>query len=77
VRERLVDGGSVTDALYDAGFNSNSRFYEAADQVLGMKPAEYRAAGHNNDIRFRRRPVFAWGDSGGAERTRGVCDLAG
>ncbi|MDD0971237.1 MULTISPECIES: bifunctional DNA-binding transcriptional regulator/O6-methylguanine-DNA methyltransferase Ada [Pseudomonas] len=52
VRQRLADGGTVTDALYDAGFNSNSRFYEAADQVLGMKPGDFRAAGQNNDIRF-------------------------
>ncbi|MCP1476449.1 AraC family transcriptional regulator of adaptative response/methylated-DNA-[protein]-cysteine methyltransferase [Pseudomonas sp. EB276 TE3739] len=52
VRARLADGGSVTDALYDAGFNSNSRFYESADHLLGMKPTDYRAAGQNNDIRF-------------------------
>ncbi|MGY2440200.1 bifunctional DNA-binding transcriptional regulator/O6-methylguanine-DNA methyltransferase Ada [Pseudomonas sp. SDO52101_S400] len=52
VRQRLAEGDSVTDALYDAGFNSNSRFYEAADQLLGMKPGDYRAAGQNNDIRF-------------------------
>lgn len=52
VRQRLADGDSVTDALYDAGFNSNSRFYEAADQLLGMKPGDFRAAGQNNDIRF-------------------------
>ncbi|MCX2546140.1 bifunctional DNA-binding transcriptional regulator/O6-methylguanine-DNA methyltransferase Ada [Pseudomonas sp. COW5] len=52
VRERLADGDSVTDALYDAGFNSNSRFYESADHLLGMKPGDFRAAGQNNDIRF-------------------------
>jgi len=52
VRQRLADGDSVTDALYDAGFNSNSRFYESADQLLGMKPGDFRAAGQNNDIRF-------------------------
>ncbi|WP_248740576.1 bifunctional DNA-binding transcriptional regulator/O6-methylguanine-DNA methyltransferase Ada [Pseudomonas sp. MWU12-2029] len=52
VRQRLADGESVTDALYDAGFNSNSRFYESADQLLGMKPGDFRAAGQNNDIRF-------------------------
>lgn len=52
VRQRLADGGSVTEALYDAGFNSNSRFYESADQLLGMKPGDFRAAGQNNDIRF-------------------------
>lgn len=52
VRDSLAEGDSVTAALYDAGFNSNSRFYEAADQLLGMKPGDYRAAGQNNDIRF-------------------------
>jgi len=52
VRQRLADGDSVTNALYDAGFNSNSRFYESADQLLGMKPGDFRAAGQNNDIRF-------------------------
>jgi AraC family transcriptional regulator of adaptative response/methylated-DNA-[protein]-cysteine methyltransferase len=52
VRQRLADGDSVTDALYDAGFNSNSRFYESADQLLGMKPGDFRAAGQNNNIRF-------------------------
>jgi len=52
MRARLADGGSVTDALYDAGFNSNSRFYASADRLLGMKPTDYRAAGQNNDIRF-------------------------
>lgn len=52
VRHHLENGHSVTDALYDAGFNSNSRFYEAADQLLGMKPSDYRAGGPNTDIRF-------------------------
>lgn len=52
VRRQLEHGHSVTDALYDAGFNSNSRFYETADQLLGMKPSDYRAGGLNADIRF-------------------------
>lgn len=52
VRERLESADSVTAALYDAGFNSNSRFYESADHLLGMKPSDYRAAGQNTEIRF-------------------------
>ena len=52
VRERLTDGTSVTDAIYDAGYNSNSRFYENANQVLGMTPTEFRAGGSNAAIRF-------------------------
>ena len=74
VRERLADGQSVTEALYDAGFNSNSRFYEAADQLLGMKPAEYRAAGHNNDIRFAVGQC-SLGAILVAQSERGVCAI--
>ncbi|POF43553.1 bifunctional transcriptional regulator/O6-methylguanine-DNA methyltransferase [Pseudomonas laurylsulfativorans] len=74
VRERLADGGSVTDALYDAGFNSNSRFYEAADQLLGMKPGDYRAAGQNNDIRFAIGQC-SLGAILVAQSERGVCAI--
>jgi AraC family transcriptional regulator of adaptative response/methylated-DNA-[protein]-cysteine methyltransferase len=74
VRERLADGGSVTDALYDAGFNSNSRFYESADQVLGMKPGDYRAAGQNNDIRFAVGEC-SLGAILVAQSDRGVCAI--
>jgi AraC family transcriptional regulator of adaptative response/methylated-DNA-[protein]-cysteine methyltransferase len=52
VRERLAAAASVTDAIYDAGYNSNSRFYENADHVLGMTPTEFRAGGSNAAIRF-------------------------
>ncbi|MNK77234.1 Bifunctional transcriptional activator/DNA repair enzyme Ada [compost metagenome] len=74
LRERLADGGSVTDALYDAGFNSNSRFYEAADQLLGMKPGDYRAAGQNNDIRFAVGQC-SLGAILVAQSERGVCAI--
>jgi AraC family transcriptional regulator of adaptative response/methylated-DNA-[protein]-cysteine methyltransferase len=42
----------VTQAIYDAGFNSNSRFYEKSDQMLGMTPSRYRAGGVGARIRF-------------------------
>lgn len=74
VRERLANGGSVTEALYDAGFNSNSRFYEAADQLLGMKPGDYRAAGQNNDIRFAVGQC-SLGAILVAQSDRGVCAI--
>jgi AraC family transcriptional regulator of adaptative response/methylated-DNA-[protein]-cysteine methyltransferase len=52
VRAGLGRGRSVTDAVYDAGFNSSGRFYETADRMLGMKPASYRKGGAGADIRF-------------------------
>jgi AraC family transcriptional regulator, regulatory protein of adaptative response / methylated-DNA-[protein]-cysteine methyltransferase len=52
VRDELRTSGSVTEAIYGAGFNSNGRFYATSDQVLGMKPRDYRAGGANQEIRF-------------------------
>jgi AraC family transcriptional regulator, regulatory protein of adaptative response / methylated-DNA-[protein]-cysteine methyltransferase len=52
VRGRLARGQSVTAAIYDAGFNSSSRFYEKAMDMLGMTPSKYRAGGADEDIRF-------------------------
>src|SRR5262245_49392448 len=52
VRERLPASRSVTDAIYEAGFNSSGRFYEHADQMLGMTPTAYRAGGAATRIRF-------------------------
>ncbi|WP_065260503.1 bifunctional DNA-binding transcriptional regulator/O6-methylguanine-DNA methyltransferase Ada [Pseudomonas bananamidigenes] len=74
VRQRLADGDSVTDALYDAGFNSNSRFYESADQLLGMKPGDFRAAGQNNDIRFAVGQC-SLGAILVAQSARGICAI--
>ncbi|KTC15922.1 6-O-methylguanine DNA methyltransferase [Pseudomonas marginalis ICMP 9505] len=52
VRDGLHSQHSVTEALYEAGFNSNSRFYAAADQLLGMKPSDYKAGGSHSQILF-------------------------
>ncbi len=43
---------SITQAIYGAGFQSNSRFYEHADQLLGMRARDYRAGGTGAVIRF-------------------------
>ncbi|MDQ0472231.1 bifunctional DNA-binding transcriptional regulator/O6-methylguanine-DNA methyltransferase Ada [Labrys wisconsinensis] len=52
VRAGLGAAGSVTEAIYDAGFNSNSRFYETSNAVLGMTPSAYRQGGRDADIHF-------------------------
>jgi AraC family transcriptional regulator of adaptative response/methylated-DNA-[protein]-cysteine methyltransferase len=52
VRDELGKGGSVTAAIYDAGFNSSGRFYAQSDAVLGMRPSDYRAGGAGEVIRF-------------------------
>jgi AraC family transcriptional regulator, regulatory protein of adaptative response / methylated-DNA-[protein]-cysteine methyltransferase len=52
LRERLATGNSITEAIYDAGFNSSGRFYEKSTGMLGMTPSQYRAGGTNEEIRF-------------------------
>ena len=76
VRTALTRGSSsVTEAIFDAGFNANSRFYEQADAMLGMKPTQYRAGGV--DVRIE----FAIGESSlgailVARSARGVCAIS-
>ncbi len=56
-RQRRVQDGlgaapSVTAAIYDAGFNSSGRFYEAAPAMLGMTPGAWRKGGAGETIRY-------------------------
>jgi AraC family transcriptional regulator of adaptative response/methylated-DNA-[protein]-cysteine methyltransferase len=51
-RRELVRSGSVTDALYEAGYNSSGRFYAHSQARLGMTPSTYRAGGTAIRIRF-------------------------
>ncbi len=74
LRTRLGRSGSVTEAIYDAGFNSNSRFYEASDQMLGMTASRYRAGGANTDIRFAVGEC-SLGSILVAQSERGVCAI--
>lgn len=39
-------------ATHDAGFATNTRFYDESAQVLGMTPSAYRAGGAATEIRF-------------------------
>jgi AraC family transcriptional regulator of adaptative response/methylated-DNA-[protein]-cysteine methyltransferase len=52
VREGLVSGSSVTEAIYDAGYNSSGRFYEKSTDMLGMTPTQFRTGGANEEIHF-------------------------
>lgn len=52
VREALIGDNSVTEAIYDAGFNSSGRFYEASNAMLGMTPSSFRKGGAKEDIYF-------------------------
>jgi len=52
VRAELPASGSVTEAIYGAGYNSSGRFYAVSTDLLGMTPSAFRAGGKGAAIRF-------------------------
>lgn len=74
LRDGLAGAASVTQAVYDAGFNSSSRFYEHAEKLLGMQPGRYRRGGASTRIQF----AVAQCSLGAlliAQSERGVCAI--
>lgn len=75
LREELSNAdASITDAIYDSGFNSNSRFYEASGQLLGMRARDYRAGGAGAIIRFAVGQCWL-GAILVAQSQRGICAI--
>lgn len=74
VHQHLGAAKSVTEAIYDSGFNSNGRFYEASDRVLGMLPSDYKAGGKNAAIKFAIGEC-SLGSILVAQSQRGVCAI--
>ena len=74
VRVALARGITVTTALYDAGFQSSSRFYAQAPGILGMKAAAYRDGGVNARIHFAVGQC-SLGAVLVAQSERGICAL--
>jgi AraC family transcriptional regulator of adaptative response/methylated-DNA-[protein]-cysteine methyltransferase len=50
-RQALLSDGSVTDAIYEAGYSSSSRAYESIPAQLGMTPSAFRRGGEGVEIR--------------------------
>ena len=74
IRKELAESGSVTGAIYSAGFSSSSRFYESSNAVLGMTPTVYRTGGKDTDIRFAIGQC-ALGSILVARSDKGVCAI--
>src|SRR6478735_2819176 len=51
-REALASGGSVTEAIYEAGFEAASRFYDTMEGKLGMAPSAWVKGGAGVTIRW-------------------------
>lgn len=74
VQATLRDAGSVTEALYDAGFNSSSRFYEDTRSALGMQPKQFLEGATGQQIRYAVEPC-ALGVVLVAATAKGVCGI--
>jgi AraC family transcriptional regulator of adaptative response/methylated-DNA-[protein]-cysteine methyltransferase len=74
VRSGLERSHTVTEAIFDAGYNASSRFYETANEVLGMTPSRYRAGGADSEIRFAIGEC-SLGAILVAQSVRGVCAI--
>jgi len=74
VQQELGRAGSVTAAIYEAGYNSSGRFYEEAGAVLGMTPRAWRAGGAATEIRFAVGEC-SLGSILVAQSARGVCAI--
>lgn len=73
LRSALKQGGTVTNAIYNAGFGSASRAYE--DAPLGMAPSRFAAGGQGEQIALTTAKCrLGWLVV--AATTRGLCWLA-
>ncbi len=58
LQDGLQPGGSVTQAIYEAGFGSSSGVYAKTADLLGMTPAQYKTGAAGVEIRFAIAPCF-------------------
>ena len=72
VKSSLKNGSRVTDALFDAGYGSVSRFYEK--QRLGMSARDYRAKGKGQRIAYCCFPT-PLGNVLVASTDKGICSV--
>jgi AraC family transcriptional regulator of adaptative response/methylated-DNA-[protein]-cysteine methyltransferase len=74
--ESLSGGRSVTQAIYDAGYGSPSRFYESGAKRLGVAPARCKKGGAGLEISYTLRETsLGWLLVAAAEQAakQGVC----
>lgn len=64
----------MTDAIYDAGFNSSGRFYENTNHVLDMTPTKFREGGADTEIFFAIGKA-SLGSILVAQSKNGVCSI--
>jgi len=75
VRDALESGASVTEAIYDAGYGSASRFYAEAGKRLGMNASVWKNGGAGAKVHWASVET-ALGSMMVAATDKGVCCLS-
>jgi AraC family transcriptional regulator of adaptative response/methylated-DNA-[protein]-cysteine methyltransferase len=52
IQRELANRKTVTQAIYDAGFQSNGRFYANSNELLGMRPKQFQKGGWRESIQY-------------------------
>ena len=73
--QALKANARVTDAVYDAGYQSPSGFYSDAKERLGMTPSAWRDGGRGETIRWATAET-SLGTMLVAATDRGICRLS-
>ncbi|HEY4541953.1 MAG TPA: bifunctional DNA-binding transcriptional regulator/O6-methylguanine-DNA methyltransferase Ada, partial [Noviherbaspirillum sp.] len=74
LRAQLEGKAPTTAAIFNAGFNTSSRYYENADAILGMETRRYRAGGAGASICYAIAPCTL-GNVLVAQSESGVCAI--
>ena len=75
IREELHQGIPVTQAIYNAGFETSSSFYDKSTMMLGMTPTKYQQGADGIEIRFAVKPSWL-GWVLVAATTQGICAIS-
>lgn len=75
LRTGLAGAESVTEAIFEAGYQSSSRFYEKSQELLGMSPTHFRKGGNRCRIGYCLRPCRLSGWMLVAASQSGICAI--
>jgi len=75
LRTGLKDARTVTEAIYDAGYNSSSRFYSDAKKIVGMTPSKRKGKATGETIKVALGEC-SLGSILVAASEKGICSIA-
>ncbi|MDX2214465.1 MAG: bifunctional DNA-binding transcriptional regulator/O6-methylguanine-DNA methyltransferase Ada [Oculatellaceae cyanobacterium bins.114] len=75
IRHQLQESNTVTQAIYEAGFETSSNFYDQSAALLGMTPSQYQKGADGIEIQYTVQPCWlGWVLI--AATAKGICAIA-